>query len=290
MNPKQFDVEKMSQTKRAFTLIELLVVIAIIGLLAAILFPVFATARDKARQSACLSNLKQIGLGVVQYMQDNDETTPALETSLKGWAGKIYPYVKNAQVFVCPSDENKALGFVPATTTINGVAYAYRRLSYVYNFNVHGFVAGTARRGLLASQFTGPSQSILMFEIDPGSGIMKAPIECTEEIDSPINNGLLGGSYHAIAGKMDNTLAGSIPWELRHKAGDGGNYLFLDGHAKFLRGSSVSAGSSPANSAAAQSTSPPNCNTAGDGGNQATCAEGVSYSGVGKHAATMSWN
>jgi prepilin-type N-terminal cleavage/methylation domain-containing protein/prepilin-type processing-associated H-X9-DG protein len=102
-----------------FTLIELLVVIAIIAILAAILFPVFAQARDKARQSGCMSNLRQIGMALVQYSQDFDETHPGVwfgpnslqswsqpsnDTRFYKWMDAIYPYVKNEQVFHCPSD------------------------------------------------------------------------------------------------------------------------------------------------------------------------------------------
>jgi prepilin-type N-terminal cleavage/methylation domain-containing protein/prepilin-type processing-associated H-X9-DG protein len=98
----------------AFTLIELLVVIAIIAILAAILFPVFAQAREKARAISCLSNEKQLALGVLQYAQDYDETYPIGMTSddIPGgwgpiqdyWPGKIQPYIKNFQVFGCPTD------------------------------------------------------------------------------------------------------------------------------------------------------------------------------------------
>jgi prepilin-type N-terminal cleavage/methylation domain-containing protein/prepilin-type processing-associated H-X9-DG protein len=96
---------------RGFTLIELLVVIAIIAILAAILFPVFARAREKARQASCQSNLKQIALGCLMYSQDYDERYPNNEwqDAAQAWyqcrtaATKIYPYVKNAQLFVCPS-------------------------------------------------------------------------------------------------------------------------------------------------------------------------------------------
>jgi len=92
---------------RAFTLIELLVVIAIIAILAAILFPVFAQAREKARGASCLSNLKQIGLGINMYMQDNDENFPMLQWWDKGtgkvvqmsWYAAIYPYIKNGDHF-----------------------------------------------------------------------------------------------------------------------------------------------------------------------------------------------
>ena len=98
--------------RKGFTLIELLVVIAIIAILAAILFPVFARARENARKSSCQSNLKQIGLGVLQYSQDYDEkycpnnwqATGAVPTpqSLTAW-NMILPYVKNTGVFKCPS-------------------------------------------------------------------------------------------------------------------------------------------------------------------------------------------
>src|SRR5687768_14150296 len=90
----------------AFTLIELLVVIAIIAILAAILFPVFAQAREKARQSACLSNCKQIGLAVMMYAEDYDQSYPMYTHHPKHapmWYEMVQPYVKNRDVFVCPS-------------------------------------------------------------------------------------------------------------------------------------------------------------------------------------------
>src|SRR3954464_7101760 len=89
-----------------FTLIELLVVIAIIALLAAILFPVFGRARENARRSSCQSNLKQIGLGILQYVQDYDGAFPyarVLSTPKINWGQSIMPYVKSVQLFVCPS-------------------------------------------------------------------------------------------------------------------------------------------------------------------------------------------
>jgi prepilin-type N-terminal cleavage/methylation domain-containing protein len=98
--------------RRGFTLIELLVVIAIIAILAAILFPVFAKAREKARQTSCLSNMKQIGLGTMQYIQDYDETYPGGAGMGFGgawnpaWWDEIAPYLKNTQVFRCPSESN----------------------------------------------------------------------------------------------------------------------------------------------------------------------------------------
>jgi prepilin-type N-terminal cleavage/methylation domain-containing protein/prepilin-type processing-associated H-X9-DG protein len=97
--------------KKGFTLIELLVVIAIIAILAAILMPVFAQAREKARQSACLSNTKQLSLGVMMYTQDYDETLPILGVLAEGrgrWMWQIIPYIKNRQVFTCLHTPNNA--------------------------------------------------------------------------------------------------------------------------------------------------------------------------------------
>ncbi|RYX85850.1 DUF1559 domain-containing protein [bacterium] len=109
--------------KSAFTLIELLVVIAIIAILAAILFPVFARARENARRASCQSNLKQMMLGLIQYTQDYDERLPNVSDNVQATAvpgnwtsyagtpvvfnptlGSIYPYIKSAQIYVCPSD------------------------------------------------------------------------------------------------------------------------------------------------------------------------------------------
>src|SRR5262245_47677455 len=99
--------------KNAFTLIELLVVIAIISLLAAILFPVFSRARENARRSTCQSNLRQVGLGVLQYFQDFDEYPPCGPNASAswrigmGWMGQILPYVKSTQIFICPNDRGR---------------------------------------------------------------------------------------------------------------------------------------------------------------------------------------
>lgn len=108
---------------RGFTLIELLVVIAIIAILAAILFPVFARAREKARQTACQSNLKQMALGALMYAQDYDERFPMNNWTAAGaypqpshqqtFINMIYPYVKNLQLFECPS--SSGAGYAPGS-------------------------------------------------------------------------------------------------------------------------------------------------------------------------------
>lgn len=94
----------MTRLNKAFTLIELLVVIAIIAILAAILFPVFAKAREAARASSCRSNMKQLGTGMYMYVQDYDETYPGRSQLAGHWGYAVQPYIKNFQVFSCPSN------------------------------------------------------------------------------------------------------------------------------------------------------------------------------------------
>ncbi|MGI4790889.1 MAG: DUF1559 domain-containing protein [Janthinobacterium lividum] len=228
---------------RGFTLIELLVVIAIIAILAAILFPVFQKVRENARRTSCLSNEKQLGLAFIQYQQDADEKNPTGKGvnafSAVGWAGEIYPFVKSTGVFKCPDD----------------VSYAVS--SYGYNSNnVTQPTQGGSLVGLALSQYNVPAVTVLLFEMTGnGSASAAGPaydITSASETGSPSGVGIgANGSYYNgngaalqyATGMMLNSVSGSPGFQAqtgRHT--DGSDYLFEDGHVKWLRGSQVSDG------------------------------------------------
>jgi len=210
--------------RRGFTLIELLVVIAIIAILAAILFPVFARAREKARMTSCLSNMKQLGLGIMMYVQDYDDqlclnnhpccisnfTRYATgDTSAANWIVEVVPYVKNAAIFECPSARN-AWG---ATVSAGGMTMP-SATNYAYN--------GHCRNRSLA-QFATPAQFPVLVEwaACESSAYMR-PSDCC------------GGQNWALP-------YNDVPsyWGVQHAALGGPtledglyNVTFLDGHAK----------------------------------------------------------
>ncbi len=148
-----------TEARRGFTLIELLVVIAIIALLAAILFPVFARARENARKSSCSNNLKQIGLGMAQYIQDFDETMPQIwngNTFVYNWAPAFYPYLKSYQIYKCPSDSKDMATSYVANNFLTYKAQADIQQTSSVLFAMDGFVGtGGCRSPKQAGCFAG---------------------------------------------------------------------------------------------------------------------------------------
>ncbi|HOJ21758.1 MAG TPA: DUF1559 domain-containing protein [Armatimonadota bacterium] len=205
-----------------FTLIELLVVIAIIAILAAILFPVFSRARENSRKSACQSNMKQIAMAVLQYVQDYDETVPphahrmidgqTLEDLLAGrpqgpWCVYIQPYVKSWNVFICGSDKERSWNV--ETSAPANVSVKDPPNSYGWNYN---FVQG------------GPYRMAVIEE--PASIVML----CEQSGRLPY------GRWWNSAARMGS--GSHYIWRYdRHS--DGANYAFWDGHVKWMPGNLV---------------------------------------------------
>lgn len=191
----------MSSRKTGFTLIELLVVIAIIAILAAILFPVFAKAREKARQASCLSNVKQMGLAFLSYSQDYDEYICPPYTSTYNYPVLIAPYVKNTQIFKCPSAAGLVDGWIDMTKTYDTSWQAgglTSPCSYIMNTNV--FWTPMA-------QFTAPAETL--------------------QISDGIWVGGNGSGATLAADQIGRVTRGA-----RHN--DGVNCGFYDGHAKWV--------------------------------------------------------
>lgn len=217
--PKILSEENMSIKRsqpKGFTLIELLVVIAIIAILAAILFPVFARARENARRSSCQSNLKQIALGIFMYAQDFDEHIPVpafASTAVYGWANALQPYLRSTQIFQCPS-ENTPPNPGPS---VNGYT------DYWIN---------ASAAGLTDAQFVAPSLTVLLGDGDgtnPSSG---------SSYGSSSRYYMLAGANNAVTAAATCTTELTTPVNAVTDAGasrhlDGGNYAFADGHVKW---------------------------------------------------------
>lgn len=165
--------------RRGFTLIELLVVIAIIAILAAMLFPVFARARESARKASCGSNLRQITMGFLMYAQDYDESLPNYndEDLWATWStyNMIAPYTKNPNVYQCPSASlDYVQSFIPVATSSYIYCYAlYNSASAVNNAQVFSYPKVTPRMAMV----TYPSQKILLWELtDAHDGHSNRPL------------------------------------------------------------------------------------------------------------------
>lgn len=248
----------------AFTLIELLVVIAIIAILAAILFPVFAQAREKARQTSCLSNMKQMGLGVTQYLQDYDETFPmgfeARTWVNEGWQIAIQPYCKNLGIFACPSD-------TLAATPVPGYEWAGVGISYAGNGLYGNWTTFFSLRGPFVTGNNGgwldPNPMALATISRPAEGIMVAEKHCdvvfenfqkTGSGDSGYAAGNTSGFGPTSVFAGDNYGGGWGPRRIpdgtrptTNKYPDGpdgavtvkhsgmANFIFCDGHVKSMK-------------------------------------------------------
>ncbi len=210
--------------RRAFTLIELLVVIAIIAILAAILFPVFARARENARKATCQSNLKQIANATLQYAQDYDERLPmrwiATDSNFRTPA-MIYPYVKNSGVFACPSwstaQTHTGIGTYKLSYTFPGGAPAHPASGGVCT--TCGRPVTSAGNAFPFDGYTGyslaaleaPSNLIMVYELKDGQG--------GTDHDSGV---------HTFYEYYSTQAAYQVHF-------DGNNFAFCDGHVKWLK-------------------------------------------------------
>ena len=282
--------------KQGFTLIELLIVIAIIAILAAILFPVFAKAREKARQTTCASNLKQLGLAFTQYAQDNDEYLPIVHsngtTNKTGcWSSDIYPYVKSAGAYSCPDDPIAPSG-------------AYTPISYCYNFNLGGIYASNATaypNGAMLPKLLAPSSTVLLFEViyyvgQPGlPADTSGPVSRGSNAVQPyqyltsgtVGNGLYNegtdASYYGMGGKLYTSAT-----TLQNGTHDpGSNFLGVDGHVKFLTCKKVSPGDDDHNTGCYQDSTATGC---GGSGYAASTDNMNTTSTAGQSVATMTFS
>jgi prepilin-type N-terminal cleavage/methylation domain-containing protein/prepilin-type processing-associated H-X9-DG protein len=213
-------VKGQYKERAGFTLIELLVVIAIIAILAAILFPVFAQAREKARAISCLSNTKQCGLAFAMYVQDYDETTPKMGYGTDWWTA-IYPYTKDLNLYLCP-DRNEGSD---TTCPDGGACLTLARYpGYGYNWGPIGWRGG----GLLQAQIEDPNR--------PGHSMIQGV--ALAAVQFPAGTFAFGDSYDTPRqtlgiGFAGCTFTGSSNSSLRHMASF--NYAFVDGHAKSVK-------------------------------------------------------
>jgi prepilin-type N-terminal cleavage/methylation domain-containing protein/prepilin-type processing-associated H-X9-DG protein len=211
--------------RRGFTLIELLVVIAIIAILAAILFPVFAQAREKARQASCLSNGKQIGLAVMMYAEDYDQAYPLYVHYPKHdqwWYEVVQPYSKNTSMFTCPSVGTR-VNAAPTDFGWNGYGVNYL---HVIQYG-KGHAAGSTMGPQLLAKLPRPAETIMIAD---GQG----DLGWTAGRGWPALYCVLdpGPSWYKKEG-LDKT------WALADRHNGGGTYIFADGHVKWMRRDAV---------------------------------------------------
>lgn len=210
-------------SRAGFTLIELLVVIAIIAILAAILFPVFAQAREKARQITCLSNTKQLSLAVQMYTQDYDETLPPSNlltdngTMIWNFNHLLLAYTRNEKMHVCPSDLRPLPPHTGGRRTIKEFP-----VSYVANYNVLVGYPGTPR--------------MLAALPEPTDTIAAAETKRNDRCGSGFNGNFQGFACNRAWSAAQAMAQNGCGCRIQHTRHNGGsNYVFVDGHARWLR-------------------------------------------------------
>lgn len=261
----------LRRTRKGFTLIELLVVITILGILVAILFPVFVKVRESGRRTVCQSNERQLGLALQQYTQDNNGTFPTVHGDQAiGWAGRIYPYVKSKGVYACPDDITSPVSAGGRTA----VACSYALNSNFLPTEVVGvsggavFVVGGFHSGMPVSALTAPASTVELSEVSGAPVVVDESDEGTSnytqvppgDFSSPDGDGLIGSEFFCGGGWGNNSRApgqicalyasgshveedGYGMYGLPRHLG-GANFLAADGHVKFLRPAQVSVGPS----------------------------------------------
>lgn len=229
---------------KGFTLIELLVVIAIIAILAAILFPVFARARENARRASCQSNLKQLGLGIAQYTQDYDENLPLGAVNYNGgrifWSQSIMPYVKSTQLFECPSFAYKdRRGFTYNLQTDMAPAAGYQIGWYVpYGMNsaLQTRTSAYVSTAYPIAQITHPSELLMLADV---SGL-QIPGESLGYLSSATGVNLSDYGWYQVFFKTYGTgITGHYPCGPATRHLGTGNVLYADGHVKALNYSTL---------------------------------------------------
>lgn len=196
-----------SRKLTGFTLIELLVVIAIIAILAAILFPVFAKAREAARATSCRSNLKQIGTALFMYTQDYEEKYMSNGNSGFFWPDLLQPYIKNGQVFDCPSNTVKwSAKSTNLSYTLNCLYWNDSNLGQMFEQSGNGPVSSASVDDPSGTVFCGDGQ---YFQ----AAVAPYTVDLVSE---------------------PNTFKSGQGWYISRHSG-GGNYVFLDGHVKWFK-------------------------------------------------------